>query len=418
MGNPYVIIGTGAAGMAAAERLRLLKPDATIQMLSIDEYSHSRCMLHKFLSGERDEEGLSFVPEDFFEKKQILWGKGQKVTGIDPKQKRVLLEQGYLPYEKLLIATGSVYGIPPIPGFRTAANVFGFRDLSDAQKIKKVIQEQDVKHVFIVGSGLVGLDVAYALLERGIKVTIAEMAERVLPLQTDTTSAQAYQELFEKAGAVFKLGIGASDSVVNDQNQITAVKLSNGEEISCDFVVCAAGVRPNLAFLEGSGLKTERGIIVDEFMRTSDLDIYAAGDVTALSGIWPNAMDQGRIAAANMSGQQMKYTDIFCIKNTINFFGLTMLSVGEVEPKEEGSQIYKRECRNAYQKVIVRNGTVKGVQLQGDISHSGFWQYLIKNQIDISELLLKKSVFEIGYEDFYKLDDLGEYFYKNSTVSF
>ena len=411
MGNPYVIIGTGAAGMAAAERLRLLKPDALIQMMSIDTDSHSRCMLHKFLGGERDVEGLFFMEEDFFAKKNIMWGRGQVAKGVDPAGKRVLMENGYQPYEKLLIATGSVYGIPPIPGFRTSVNVFGFRDLSDAQKMDAAIKELDAKHVFIVGSGLVGLDVAHALLERGIKVTIAEMATRVLPLQTDETSARAYQELFEKAGAQFRLGIGASDSVVDENNRITAVKLSNGEEIPCDFVVCAAGVRPNLAFLEGSGLKTDRGIVVDEFMRTSDPDIYAAGDVTALSGIWPNAMDQGRIAAANMCGQQQKYTDTFCIKNTINFYGLTMLSVGEVEPKEEGSQVFTRECRNAYQKVIVRDGMVKGVQLQGDISHSGFWQYLIKNQVDISGKLAKKSVFDLGYGDFYGMDELGEYVY-------
>ena len=412
MVRPYVIIGTGAAGMAAAERLRLLKPEAPIQMMSIDEYSHSRCMLHKYLGGERDEKGLSFVDEDFFEKKNIMWGKGQTAKAIDPKEKRVILEEGYQPYEKLLIATGSVFGIPPLPNFRTAANVFGFRDLSDAQKMNKAIEELNAKQVFIVGSGLVGLDVAYALIERGIQVTIAEMADRVLPLQTDAVSAKAYQELFEKAGARFKLGIGASDSVINDKNQITAVKLSNGEEISCDFVVCAAGVRPNLAFLEGSGLAVERGLVVDEMMRTSDPDIYGAGDVTALSGIWPNAMDQGRIAAANMCGRQQKYTDTFCIKNTINFFGLTMLSVGEVEQKEEGSQVFTRECRNAYQKVIVRDGVVKGVQFQGDISHTGFWQYLIKNQIDISGKLKEKSVFDLGYGDFYGTDELGEYQYR------
>lgn len=410
MVKPYVIIGTGAAGMAAAERLRLLKPDAPIQMMSIDEYSHSRCMLHKFLGGERDEQGLSFVDEDFFEKKNIMWGRGQRAKAVDPKEKRVIMEQGYQPYQKLLIATGSVFGIPPIPNFRTAANVFGFRDLSDAQKMNQAIEELKAEHVFIVGSGLVGLDTAYALIERGIKVIIAEMADRVLPLQTDAVSAKAYQDLFEKAGAEFKLGIGASGSVVDDQNRITAVKLSNGEEIPCDFVVCAAGVRPNLAFLEGSGLKTDRGIVVDEFMQTSDPDIYAAGDVTALSGIWPNAMDQGRIAAANMCGQKQSYTDTFCIKNTINFFGLTMLSVGEVEPKEE-SQVYIRECRNAYQKVIVRDGRVKGVQFQGDISHTGFWQYLIKNEINISALLEKKSVFDLHYGDFYKMDELGGYQY-------
>lgn len=183
------------------------------------------------------------------------------------------------------------------------------------------------------------------------------------------------------------------------------------EEIPCDFVVCAAGVRPNVAFLEGSDVKTERGIVVDEYMRTSAPDVFAAGDVTALSGIWPNAMDQGRIAAANMCGQSVKYTDTFCIKNTINFFGLTMLSVGEVEPKED-SQVFTRECRNAYQKVIVRDGVVKGVQFQGDISHSGFWQYLIKNEIDITEKIKNKSVFELGYGDFYGMDEMGEYVYQ------
>ncbi len=105
-----------------------------------------------------------------------------------------------MPYDKLLIATGAVYGVPPIPNFRTAGNVFGFRDLSDARKIREAIVQKRAKHVFIVGSGLVGLDVAYALLEQGIGVTIAEMAKRILPLQTDETSAAAYQELFERAG--------------------------------------------------------------------------------------------------------------------------------------------------------------------------------------------------------------------------
>ena len=91
MGNPYVIIGTGAAGMAAAERLRLLKPDALIQMMSIDTDSHSRCMLHKFLGGERDVKGLFFMEEDFFAKKNIMWSRGQVAKGVDPAGKRVLM---------------------------------------------------------------------------------------------------------------------------------------------------------------------------------------------------------------------------------------------------------------------------------------------------------------------------------------
>lgn len=407
----YIIIGCGAAGMAAAERLRSVKPDASITMVSSDEHSHSRCMLHKYLSKERSEEGIAFRDTDFFEKNRITWASGMQVTGVDSEKKKVLFTQGSMPYDKLLIATGAVYGVPPIPNFRTAGNVFGFRDLSDARKIREAILQKRAKHVFIVGSGLVGLDVAYALLEQGIGVTIAEMAKRILPLQTDETSAAAYQELFERAGARFKLGIGASGSEVDENNEITHVILSNGEKIACDFVVVAAGVRPNIEFLKDSGLEMERALTVNEYLQTSDQNIYGAGDVTGLSGIWPNAMDQGRKAAMNMAGMQVAYTDRFCIKNTINFFGLSMLSVGWIEPKEEGCQIYTRESRDTYQKAIVKDGVLKGIQLQGEISGSGFWQYLIKNEVDLTALLAKKDIFSIGYADFYGMDETGEYIY-------
>ncbi len=113
----------------------------------------------------------------------------------------------------------------------------------------------------------------------------------------------------------------------------------------------------------------------------------------------------------NMAGMQVAYTDRFCIKNTINFFGLSMLSVGWIEPKEEGCQIYTRESRDTYQKAIVKDGVLKGIQLQGEISGSGFWQYLIKNEVDLTALLAKKDIFSIGYADFYGMDETGEYIY-------
>lgn len=409
----HVIIGCGAAAMAAAERLRVVKPEDDIIMISKDTDSHSRCMLHKYLGGERDERGIAFRGEDFFRKNQIMWAGGLTVEGVDTKAKEIALSSGGVqPYDKLLIASGAVYSVPPIPHFRTAKNVFGFRDLSDAQKIREEIRRKQAKQVFIVGSGLVGLDVAYALLELGIKVTVAEMADRILPLQTDAVSAKAYQELFEKAGASFRLGIGASDSLVNEENEITHVILSNGEQIPCDFVVAAAGVRPNIEFLRDSGLAAERALTVDEYLRTSAEDVYAAGDVTGLSGIWPNAMDQGRVAAMNMAGMPVAYTDRFCIKNTINFFGLTMLSVGAVEPVGEDCQVVVRESRDTYKKAILKDGRFLGIQLQGDISGSGIWQYLIKNKIDLTEILKTKDIFHVSYADFYGMDETGEYVYK------
>ncbi len=411
MAEIYVIVGAGAAGIAAAERIRLYKKDVTIIMMSIDEYSHSRCMLHKYLGGERTAEELSFVEPDFFEKNNIFWGKEQKALGLDIQNRQIRMENGYQPYDKLLIATGSVFGIPPINNFRTASNVYGFRDLSDARKIDAAVKAKNAKHVFIVGSGLVGLDVAVGLMERGVKVTIAEMAPRVMPLQTDDTAAKAYQERFEAEGARFLLGIGASDSIVNDQNEITGVVLSTGETIECDFVICAAGVRPNIEWLKDSGLAMERGITVDGYMRTSAPDVYAAGDVTGLSGVWPNAMDMGRVAAANMCGVEAEYTDRYCMKNTSNFYGLQMLTIGDINAQIEGADIYVKESRNCYKKAIVKDGVLKAILIQGDISHTGHWQYLIKNSVDVSELLKQKDVFDITYGDFYGMDDLAEYQY-------
>ena len=411
MGEKYVIVGAGAAGIAAAERIRLYNKDATVIMMSIDEYSHSRCMLHKFLGGERTEEELSFTEPDFFEKNEIYWGKAQTALGLDTGKKQIKMENGYQPYDKLLIATGAVFGIPPINHFRTASNVYGFRDLTDAQKIDAAVREKNAKHVFIVGSGLVGLDVACGLMERGVKVTIAEMAPRLMPLQTDDTAAKAYQERFEARGARFLLGIGASDSIVNSRNEITAVTLSNGETVECDFVVCAAGVRPNIAWLEGSGLAVDRGVTVDEYMRTSAPDVYAAGDVTGLSGIWPNAMDMGRIAASNMCGAAAAYTDRYCMKNTSNFFGLHMLTIGDINAQIEGADIYVKESRGCYKKAVVKDGVLKAILIQGDISHTGHWQYLIKSGINISGILTRKDVFDITYGDYFGLDDMGEYQY-------
>ena len=411
MAEIYVIVGTGAAGMAAAERIRLYKKDVNLIMMSIDEHSHSRCMLHKFLGGERTAEELSFVEPDFFEKNEIYWGKGQKALGLDTEKKQIRMENGYQPYDRLLIATGSVFGIPPINHFRTASNVYGFRDLSDAQKIDEAVKKKNAKHVFIVGSGLVGLDVATGLMERGVKVTIAEMAPRVMPLQTDDTAAKAYQERFEAHGARFLLGIGASDSIVNDQNEITAVVLSNGETVECDFVICAAGVRPNMEWLKDSGLAMERGITVDSHMRTSAPDVYAAGDVTGLSGVWPNAMDMGRVAASNMCGADVEYTDRYCMKNTSNFFGLQMLTIGDINAQVEGADIYVQESRDCYKKAVVNDGVLKSILIQGDISHTGHWQYLIKNGINLNDIINKKPVFDITYGDFYGMDDMGEYQY-------
>ncbi len=404
----FVIIGAGAAGITAARTLRDFRPEDIITVLSIDEHVHSRCMLHKFLGHERTIQGLNFVEEGFFEKNDIYHIPCQSVTRIDTAAKLVYYGDNYnTPYDKLLIATGSGFFIPPIPHFREAPNVFGFRDLSDALQIDAAFAKG--KRVFIVGSGLVGLDAASALCHRGAEVTIAEMAPRVMPLQTDDYAASVYQKVFEDQGCRFLLGIGAADAVVDSEGNITEVILSTGEHVPCDFIIMAAGVRPRIQLALSSGIAAERAITVDDHLRTSAPDVFAAGDCTGLSGVWPDAMAQGKAAAENMAGIDTVYEKPYPFKNTSNFFGVTMLSVGRLD-LTEGADILVHKTPTEYKKAIVKDGRLTGYLSLGDISNHGLYLYLIKNGVDLTGKL--DRLFRLSFADFYGINEQnGEYAY-------
>lgn len=411
----YVIIGAGVAGVEAAKTIRGIDEDAVIVMISADTQIHSRCMLHKFIAGERDEKGLDFTEEDFLEKHRITWIKGTKVVSVCPGQeaegtgnqgrKEVVLDTGEtVEFDKLLLANGADSSIPPVGDLRKATNVYGLRNLSDAQAIVK--EACQAEHIVIIGSGLVGLDAAYGLLGRDKEITIVEMASQILPVQLDAHGAEAFQRLFEEAGVHFVLGRRACEAVCEADGKIHKVILDNGEEYPCDMIIAAAGVRASTGYLEDSGIDLNRGVCVSSYLRTNKKDIYAAGDITGLSGIWPNAAEQGRIAGKNMCGVLTEYTDRFAIKNTINFFGLVSLCVGRI-CEAEGDEIQVREDKNQYKRVILKDGKVEGILLQGDISNAGTWQYLIKNHIDVSNI--KKDIFQINFADFYQVGERGKY---------
>jgi NAD(P)H-nitrite reductase large subunit len=222
----------------------------------------------------------------------------------------------------------------------------------------------------------------------------------------DAHAAEAYQRKFEERGVQFLLARKVVGTRSDGNGNITAVELEGGDSVPCDMVVMAVGVRPAIAFLEGSGIKTERAVVVDDYLATSVPDIYAAGDAAGLSGIWPNAQKQGEYAAYNMTGTRWAYDDRFAIKNTVNFFDLLTLSVGAINP-QEGDEVLVKEDRNNYRKLILRDGAAAGVILQGEIGGSGFWQHLIKNRIRIDKL--GKSPWKVSYADFFGVEANGEY---------
>ena len=400
----HVIIGAGAAGITAAKTIRALQPHDEIVVVSEDKQIVSRVMVYKYISGEREVNELSFVPDDFFESNQIKWLRGYKVTGVNVAAKTVICEQETISYDKLLIAPGAVSTIPPIGGLKKAKNVFGLRHLSDAEAIREAALS--AQKVVVVGAGLVGMAAASALLKMKKEVTVVEMGSRILSLNLDERAAATYQSQFEEAGCEFRLGHGVMYTTEDGEGNITNVVLDDDSSLSCDFVVVAAGARPEIEFLAGSSITCDRGIVVNDHLATNILDVYAAGDVTGLSGIWPNAMRQGEIAAKNMCGEPTVYEDTFAVKNTIHFFDLVTLTIGITEPAE-GDVVELREDSKSYRKVILRDGRVVGLILQGDISNSGFWQYLIKNDIRVDNL--DKPIWKTSFADFMDINEAGEY---------
>ena len=397
----HLIIGASAAGIAAARKIRALRPGDEITVIAKDGAPHSRCMLHHLIGGHKSAEDINFAGADFFDKNRVEFIASEEITKVLPDEKAVVgAKSGKIRYDNLLITTGARYFIPPVPGFREGKNVYGLRDLDDARKISEAAQK--AKQCVIVGSGLVGLDAAYALAERGVKCRIVEMENRLCPLQLDETAAAPYKALFEKAGCEFYLSKKASAAELDADGSVTAVTLDDGTRLPADFLVVSAGVRPNIEFLEGSGIELDRRIVTDEHMRTSIPDVYAAGDAAGLSGIWPNAALQGEIAAKNMCGVEAEYTDRYAMKNTMNFFGLTTLSLGPTAVKE-GDEVLTAESRSGYAKAIIRGDALVHLTIQGDIGNTGFWQEIVKR--GINPRTPGKSLAELSYADFWKYDE-------------
>ncbi|WP_138207948.1 NAD(P)/FAD-dependent oxidoreductase [Haloimpatiens lingqiaonensis] len=404
----YVIIGASAAALSAAKTLRELDKYSQIVMLSKDQNIYSRCLLHHYIGGERSLEELSFVEEDFMERYNIRWIKGINVRNIDIKNKCVELQGWYKEfYDKLLIASGSYAAIPPIKNLKEGNEVYTLRDIEDAKVIKE--QSKDVKKALVIGAGLVGIDATMGLIENGVKVELVEMGERILPLQLDKRAAKTYEDLLRSHNVRISTGIGVAEAILNRAGNVKGAKLTNGEEIECDIIVVAAGVRPNVSFINDEEIKIDRGIVVNNRCETTVKDIYAAGDVTFTAPIWPIAVKQGKVAACNMAGREENLEDKFGLKNSMNFFNVPTVSLGMVEPEDSSYTVEIVDKNNLYKKIIHKDGIIYGAIFQGDISYCGVFTELIKNKINISSL--KKDLFEISFSDFFHIKENGEFSY-------
>ncbi|EJT6152398.1 NAD(P)/FAD-dependent oxidoreductase [Clostridium perfringens] len=405
----YIVVGASAAGISGAKTLRELDKDAEIILVSKDENVYSRCILHHYISGHRDIEALDFTDRDFFEKYNIEWKKGLEVKSIDDREHVIVLSNGEsLKYDKILLATGASAFIPPVENLREAKNVVGLRNLEDAIKIKE--EAEKVKNVVVLGAGLVGIDAIAGLAFKDLNVTLVEMGDRVLPIQLDKYASSKYEKRFEDAGVKLKLGVRAEKVLIDENKNPKALLINTGEEIPCELIIVATGVRSNLAFLKDSSIETDRfGLIINEKGETNARDVYGAGDITGRNPIWPTAVKEGIIAANNMVGNEIFMEDFFGSKNTMNFLGLTTMSLGVVNAPDDSYTEEIDISGENYKKIIHKDGKIYGAIIQGDLSYAGVLTQLIKEKIHVSKV--KKPLFEIDYADFFNIKENLEYTY-------
>ena len=383
----YLIIGNGVAGNSAAESIRKIDPQGEVLMFS-KEKNHFYYVpaLPEYLAGEKQVKDFTLHNGKWYEKNRIGLHLETEISEIDARQKAAFTKSGKkFPYDKLLLACGGNSFIPPLPGSQSNG-VFTLRKVADADAIRERAKQS--KKVVVIGGGLLGLEAGNGLRKMGLETSVVEFSQRLLPRQMDVAGAAILRTQMEEMGFHFHLGAKTRE-IVPEKDRL-GVYLEGGEKLSADIVLISAGVRPELTLAKSLGLAIDKGVKVDDTMKTEIQDIYAAGDLIEhqgrFYGIWPASMEQGRIAGTNMAGQEMKYQGTVPA-NTLKVAGIDLVAAGEIDAEGKMEAIItKDEPRRTYRKLILQGDRIAGVILLGDIRGSDEIQRAIRLKKDISSI--------------------------------
>lgn len=396
-----VIIGNSIAGVSAVREIRKWDKKSSITVISKESLDptmpyYSPVVLPYYIEGTLSKENLFSIRADFYKEMNVKLVLGERVIGVEPKEKIVLTDKGRYFYDKLLIASGASPRVLDIPGARNK-RVYVLRTYEDAEKIKK----DNSKEVVIIGGGPVGVESALALLHFKEKITIIEIAPYIL----NTVFSKTVSEMIEN-----QLVSNGIEILKNEEpleitgNPVKSVK-TNKRKIKCSSVIMGVGVVPNTDFVKDVlKLGPRNGIIVDERMRTSEPDIYAAGDCVELKSlidgairpfpVWPNAYETGKVAGANIAGCDMTYEGGIRV-NALNVFNKIYFSIGNVY--DESKALRKIERNGGIEIYYFEGERLIGVELVGDVKPAGLIKQVMKRKIqfDIDKIESLNQLFEV-----------------------
>ena len=383
----YLIIGNGVAGNAAAENIRKHDPEGKIVVFSQESRPFYYVpALPEYLAGEKAADQITLHQQSWYDQRRIDLHLDTRVTQIDAAQKFVETDQGQrFPFDQLLLATGGKSFIPPMQG-ADSPGVFSLKTLADADRIKQAAA--GAKTVVLIGGGLLGLEAGNGLRKLGLKVIVVEFFPRLLPRQMDAAGAAILARQLEDMGFTFYLG-AKTQEIAPGPDGLT-VNLESGKKLKGDLVLISAGVRPDLSLAQALGLDIDKGVKVDDSLKTSRDGIYAAGDLIEhrgrFYGIWPAAMEQGAVAGAAMAGQAAKY-DGTLPSNVLKVAGIDLMAAGDIDADGKlEAVVHQNEAQKTYRKLVIQDNLLVGAILLGDIRGSAEIQAAISKKIDISRL--------------------------------
>ncbi|MCY7825167.1 NADPH-nitrite reductase [Bacillus spizizenii] len=383
-----VLVGNGMAGVRAIEEiLSVAKDEFQITIFGAEPHpNYNRILLSKVLQGDTDIKDITLNDWDWYEENNIQLYTNETVIKVDTENKTVITDADRIqPYDELILATGSVPFILPIPG-ADKKGVTAFRDIKDTDTM--LAASKQYKKAAVIGGGLLGLEAARGLLNLGMDVSVIHLAPYLMERQLDATAGRLLQNELEKQGMTFLLE-KQTDEIVGD-GRVEGVRFKDGTSIEADLVVMAVGIRPNTALGAESGIPVNRGIIVNDYMQTEIPHIYAVGECAEHRGIAYGLVaplyEQAKVLAKHICGIETKPYEGSVLSTQLKVSGVEVFSAGDFNESDEKKAIKVFDEQDGiYKKIVLRGNQIVGAVLFGDSSEGNRLFSMIQKEADITE---------------------------------
>lgn len=385
-----VLVGNGLAGMRCLEDLLDMAPDRyEVTVIGEEPWgNYNRIMLSPVLSGDKSIEDIMLHPHAWYSDKGIHFIAGDAAVKIDRPRKQVHTEKGIVvDYDRLILATGSKPFIPPIKG-SDLKGVLSFRDIYDVNTMLEYCKNK--KNAVVIGGGLLGLEAAYGLKQRGMNVTVLHLMDRIMDRQLDARASALLKQSIEAKG-IPVLTEANTEELIGQDGHVSQLRLKDGTVLEADFVVFAVGIRPNMALAQSAGLRCNRGVMVNDTMQTFDPSIYAVGECiehrNQTFGLVEPLWGQAFICASHLAEHGSLTFKAPTVPTQLKVSGCDVFSAGNFEPADDYEDIILNdEKRHIYKRIIIQQDKVIGAVLFGDTEDGAWYAELIADQTPISSI--------------------------------